>query len=374
MHPFNFPQPEADETLHSLLIHAYRLSGFTSFSDFTEVLFGMPSDGRGWSWRFKKLGKHLDSCKVTAWGLLQGTLLLPYLMPFMSPEAARIGQNRLDGGHRSGEHGVRPAWHINNNRPLNYCPLCVRMHMRRFRRSMWLRCHQLDGVNACWRHAVNLIGVRQNCATPQLPHEFPDQTISYNFSKSDLWLAKQSRILLQASHGPTAADIRKITYRAQAELVGYGKATRIDYFQIAVHLLRRFDRPFVQRILGSFEVDYVTGLVHSTITGGDIGIRPTNHILCIEVLFGEQLNFFQALRTQARKSFDDTPSNSSLTKNDPSTSRVHKRIFLEELALSGRDVMVALNRKFPLTHTWIVTNALHWSRRRLTAAFPIQTK
>lgn len=161
--------------MHSLLIHAYRLSAFTSFRDFTEVLFGRPSDGRGWSWRFKRVGKHLDSCKVTAWALLQGTLLLPYLMPFMSPEAARIGQNRLDGGHRTGERGVRPAWHINNNRPLNYCPLCVRMHMRRFRRSMWLRCHQLDGVNACWRHAVNLIGVNQNPATPQLPHEFPDQ-------------------------------------------------------------------------------------------------------------------------------------------------------------------------------------------------------
>jgi hypothetical protein len=374
MHPFNFPQPEADETLHSLLIHAYRLSGFTSFRDFTEVLFGSPSDGRGWSWRFKKVGKHLDSCKVTAWALLQGTLLLPYLMPFMSPEVARIGQNRLDGGHRTGEHGVQPAWHINNSRPLNYCPLCVRMHMRRFRRSMWLRCHQLDGVNVCWRHAVNLVGVRQSRTEPQFPHEFPGQTISYNFNKSDLWLAKQSRILLHASHGPTTADLRKMTYRTQAERVGYGKATRIDYFQIAVHLLRRFGRPFVQRILGSFEVDHVTGLVHSTINGGDIGIRPANHILCIEVLFGEQLKFFQALKGHAGKVLEDNANLSSLHKDEPSTSRVHKKIFLEELALSGRDVMVALDRKFPHTHTWIITNALHWSRRRLSAAFPKRKK
>jgi hypothetical protein len=162
-----------------------------------------------------------------------------------------------------------------------------------------------------------------------------------------------------------------MTYRAQAARVGYGKATRVDYFQIACHLLRRFDRKFVERILGSSKVDSVTRMVHSTITGGDIGIRPTNHILCIEVLFGDQRNFFQALRMHSQQDLrgDGNSANSQL--DEPTTARIHKKIFLEELAVSGRDVMIQLNRKFPLTHSWIVTHALRWSRRRLSDACPV---
>jgi hypothetical protein len=342
MLPLNFPEPEGDETLHSLLIHAFRLSGYANFRNFTEALFGRPSDGRGWCWRFEKIGKYLDSCKITGRALLQGTLLLPYLMPFMSPEAAKIGENRLDGGHRTGEPGDRPVWHINNNLPLSYCPLCARLHVRRCGRSMWLRCHQLDGVNVCWRHAVSLVQVSQARSRPLLPHEFPDQTVRYDCNGFDLWLAKQAKFLLQSSHAPTATELRKIVYRAQAARVGYGKETRIDYFHIASHLLRRF-----------------------------IGIRPTNHILCIEVLFGEQRNFFQALREHPQQDLSGSDNCAIRERDESATARLHKKIFLEELALSGRDVMIQLNRKFPLTHTWIVAHALRWSRRRLSAEFPL---
>lgn len=372
MLPLNFPEPEVDETLHSLLIHAFRLSGYANFRNFTEALFGRPSDGRGWSWRFEKIGKYLDSCKLTGRALLQGTLLLPYLMPFMSPEAAKIGENRLDGGHKTGDPGNRPVWHITNNRPLKYCPLCARLHLRRSGRSMWLRCHQLDGVNVCWRHAVSLVQVSQARSIPLLPHEFPDQAVQYDCNSFDLWLAKQAKFLLQSSYAPTATELRKMVYRAQAARVGYGKETRIDYFQIASHLLRRFDRKFVKRILGSSDIEYVTRIVYRTINGGDIGIRPNNHILCIEVLFGEQRNFFQSLREHTQQDLSGSDNYPIRERDDSATARLHKKIFLEELALSGRDVMIQLNRKFPLTHTWIIAHALRWSRRRLSAKSLLQ--
>ena len=368
MHPFNFPQPELDETLHSLLIRAHRLSGFSNFRTFTEAILGRPSDGRGWSWRYKKVGRYLDSCKITAWAILQGTLLLPYLMPFMSPEAARLGQNRLDGGHRTGDDGVLPAWHINNSRPLRYCPLCARQQQKRLGISVWLRSHQLDGVNVCWRHAVSLVDVTQHRISPLLPHEFPNQTIRYEFNKFDLWLAKQTRVLLQTSHGPTSSEIIKTTYRAQAARLGYKKTPSIDYFLIASHLLKRFDRRFIERIFGSSDIERVTKMVHRTITASTIGIRPTNHILCIEVLFGEQHNFFLAIRKHTDKDSVEEKKTPEDQRNQLATTLIHKKIFLEVLATHRREVMSELNRNFPLTHQWIVTHALHWSRRRLSNA------
>lgn len=221
-------------------------------------------------------------------------------------------------------------------------------------------------MNVCWRHAVSLIEVIQHRTVPLLPHEFPNQTIHYEFNKFDLWLATQTRMLLQASHGPTSVEVLKATYRTQAERIGYKKAPSIDYFLIASHLLKRFDRQFIERIFGSSEIDRVTKMVHRTITASNIGIRPTNHILCIEVLFGEQRSFFLALKKHLNQGEGDEKKSTRARGNQQASTLIHKKIFLEVLATNGREVMSELKRSFPLTHDWIVTHALHWSRRRLS--------
>ena len=114
------PPPEPDETLHSLLIASYRLSGHANFRKFTQTLFGIASDGRGWSQRFRRLGKYLDPCKKTANALLQGTVQLPYLIPFMPQEVVQI--DRLDGRIWTEAAAYRPGWNPFHKAPLNYCP------------------------------------------------------------------------------------------------------------------------------------------------------------------------------------------------------------------------------------------------------------
>lgn len=360
------PQPEQDETLHSLLIAAFRLSGHANFRDFTELIFRKPSDGRGWSWRYKSIGYYLDPCRKTGLALLQGTLQLPYLVPFTDPEVARQGENRLDGETRTDPVALRAAWKINNGRPLNYCPICVALNVRRIGRSLWLRSHQLRDVNVCWRHAVRLIKVQQRFSSPLLPHEFENQKIEYCFNKPDIWLAHQARELLLANHGPSLSEQRREVYRNRAIRLGYVKSGRIDAWAIASDLEKRFDRAFLGRVCGSFARERLAGIVHRVVSGQDSGIHPSHHILCIDTLFGEQRLFFQQLRNvQSGQTSEDQPLRNGCGNQDRS-ARIHREIFLRELQGKGRDVMRHLDDQFPLTHGWILKHAMAWSRRKIT--------
>lgn len=362
------PPPEPDESLHSLLIASFRLSGHANFRNFTELIFRrMPSDGRGWSWRYKYLCDYLDPCRKTAWALLQGTLQLPYLVPFMPPEAVRRGLNRLDGPCRTEAAVVKPPWNPDNKIPLNYCPVCVTANLRRLGRSLWLRSHQLEGVNVCWRHAVRLIQAHQFPLAPRLPHEFDNQKVTYSFSKPDIWLARQAKQLLLACHAPTLPQHRREVYRKRASRLGYGSFGRIDTGAITRHLMRRFDQPFLVRVYGGAEPRRLHGIVANIISGQEPGIRPNSHFLCIEALFGDQQLFFRDLRMVAASDSEAAkPSKSSAGDN----MLVHKKIFLQQLAANGQDVMLYLDDRYPLTHGWILKHALTWSRRKLAELVP----
>lgn len=370
-HPhIQVPPSEPDESLHSLLIAANRFSGHTDFREFTELIFRIPSDGRGWSWRYKYLSKYLDPCRKTAWALLQGTLQLPYLVPFMPPDAVRRGVNRLDGVCRTDAAALKPAWNSHNKSPLNYCPVCVTANLRRLGRSLWLRSHQLEGVNVCWRHGVRLVQVLQSRSTPLLPHEFENQKVVYSFNKPDIWLAQQARELLVACHGPTLPQHRKEVYRKRAARLGYSSSGRIDYSSIARHIARRFERSFLERVYGGAETGRLAGIVHKILAGQEPGIRPNSHLLCIEALFGDQRLFFQNLKLVAARDSVVAQSPDAAIGRDNGGMLLHKSIFLQGLEASGRDVMVYLDDRYPLTHGWILKYALSWSRRKLAELVP----
>ena len=364
------PPPEPDESLHSLLIAAFRFSGHANFRDFTELIFRKPSDGRGWSWRYKSICGYLDPCKKTGQALLQGTLQLPYLIPFMDPEVASHGANRLDGDSRTDPDALRLAWGINNKRPLNYCPICVLLNIRRLGRSLWLRSHQLPGVNVCWRHAVHLIKVQQQFGSPLLPHEFDNQKVEYCFSKSDIWLARQARELLLACHQPSLPEHRREVYRARALRLGYVVSGRIDSMALASHLVRRFNRTFFDRVYGGTKREWLAGIVHRIVSGQESGVQPNHHLLCIDALFGEQRLFFDQLRLIQTGQAPGDQSSGDVGRNKDGSALVHKEIFLRELQTSGRDVMLHLNDRFPLTHEWILKNALAWSRYKIAKLVP----
>lgn len=363
------PLPDTDETLHSLLIATFRLSGQPNFRGFSKLIFNVPTDGRGWSWCFNSLRKYLDPCRTTASALLQNTLLLPFITPFMSPETAKRNVNRLDGDYASGSDGRKPSWDIRNRRPLHYCPICVNNCLKRTGRSAWLRAHQLEGVQVCWKHGVCLISAFQVPLFPKLPHEFDNQQIRYSFNKADIWLARQARELLLANHGPSLPEHRRVVYRTQAALVGYGSPARIDARLIASHILEKFGQQFLHRLLGRADLQGLTLMVHRTISGRDTCLRPSIHLLCIDAIFGEQRFFFQKLRTFTAEKSAFVLANEGLEK-EREECHVHRRIFLLELKVHGREVMLHLDRCHPLTHAWILKNALMWSRRRIAQLVP----
>lgn len=370
-HPhIQVPNPEPDESLHSLLIASFRLSGHASFRDFTQLIFGRPSDGRGWSWRYRSIGPYLDPCRKTGWALLQGTLLLPYLMPFMSPEAAHAGGHLLDGDFRIHRETLRSNWHVFNVRPLRYCPVCVKSNVHRLGRSLWLRSHQLGDVNVCWRHAVRLIKVQQEFTFPLLPHEFEDQRVEYSFNKPDLWLAQQARELLMASYSPSLPQHRSEIYQARAIRLGYITSGKIDSWAIASHLGQRLDRAFLSRVCGGATRNCLTSFVHRVISGQGVGIRPNHHLLCIEALFGAQRPFFQQLRLLGMGQEPSRDLQSRLSSGNDGSGLVHREIFLHELQANGRDVMLHLEERYPFTHSWILKHALPWSRRKIAELVP----
>ena len=363
------PPPEEDETLHSLLIVAFRLSGHMCFRSFTKLIFGMPSDGRGACWRFKSIGVYLDPCRATASAVLNSTLLSSFITPFRSPEDAKRFENRLDGDYSKECGGRKPNWEIRNRRPLRYCPICVRNGLKTTGRSAWLRSHQLAGVEVCWKHGAFLISVLQTPRFPKLPHEFDDQHAVYCFNKAKVWWARQTRELLWANHAPSLSVHRREVYRTQAALLGYGSHKRIDSNLIASHILQKFGNAFLNQIIGGYDRKRLTQLVYSAISGCETSLHPTIHILCIDALFGEQRTFFQKLRAQKSNSASSILVDQDL-KEERHEVNVHRRVFLSELKIHGRDVMLYLDRHFPLTHSWILANDLMWSRRRIAQLVP----
>ena len=340
------------------------------FRGFTKLIFGMPSDGRGVSRRFNSIGVYLDPCKSTALAVLNSTLLSPFITPFRSPEDAKQYENRLDGDYSKGSRGRKPNWDIRNRRPLRYCPLCVKNSLKTTGRSAWLRSHQLEGVEVCWKHGACLISVFQAPLFPKLPHEFDDQHTVYCFNKAKVWWARQTRELLRANHAPSLSVHRREVYRTQAALLGYGSPKRIDSSLIASHILQKFGNVFLNQLFGQLDRKRLTLLVHATISGCETSLRPTIHLLCIDALFGEQRSFFQKLRAQKSNSASSILMDEDM-KKERREFKVHRRVFLSELKTHGRDVMLHLDRNFPLTHTWILTNDLMWSRRRIAQLIPL---
>ena len=95
-----------------------------------------------------------------------------------------------------------------------------------------------------------------------------------------------------------------------------------------------------------------------------------HHLLCIDALFGEQRLFFDQLRLVQTGQTTFGQSSSDVGRDKGGSALVHKEIFLLELQRSGRDVMLHLNDRFPLTHEWILKNALAWSRQKIAKLVP----
>lgn len=357
-------EPEPEETLHSVLITGWRLSAYYTFSFFTKSIFNQITDGRGWSWNYKRICPYFDPCRSTASALLSRTLQLPYVVPFLSPAIANAGLRRLDGDRRLPKSDKEAAWRPFLNRPLKYCPKCVQVQISRLHRSFWLRPHQLDSVEVCWRHGIRLVSVMPFHGKSLFPHEYSDQLATPCRNFGDLWLARQSFELLRGNHAASEPWARKAVYQKQATRIGYCTGKRVDFHTMALHLLETFGKGFFNKIMRTTDAKHIASCLRSTVLGEDICVRPINHLLCIQVLFGDQHLFFQRVRDEV--GYPKEVGSQKGIPADGNQSTIHRQIFLDQVNSDGPNVMNALAKRFPLTHSWILQHALTWSRRRIS--------
>lgn len=355
-----FPSPEADEMLHSLVITGYRLSGYSSFKEFKQQIYKCHSDGRNWHPDYPYIIKHLDSCRFTGKAMLYNMLQLPYHIPFMTPVS--LAMNNL-GGSRAESPANALARPMQRMGPrLNYCPKCLQRQLGIYGRSLWERSHQLKFVSVCWRHGTKLISVEQRVQHPLLPADFEIPEIEYVFDSREIWLADQSRDLLVGNHGPSNLAAMAALYRARAIRLGYTRGRTIDYATIVDHLKKRFQEDFLLRTMQCADLDGVRSAIYAAMNSVRLAAHPIHHLFCIEVLFGDQRLFFSQLKALSRS---EETAERDAALNPEETGPVHKQIFMGELRRSGQEVMVALHKNFPFTHSWILRNALVWSRRKI---------
>lgn len=360
------PDPEPDEMLHSVLIVGHRLSGYANMKDFTRSLFGMDVDGRTWTVKYQRLAKHLNSCRSTGTAILQNTLNVPYLIPFMTEHSLAfhcLSNAKLDPAKRYADNinkGARSA--------LSYCPMCVKRQLGMYRRTFWERSHQLRLVTTCWRHGTKLIVAHQNSSAPWLPSEFEDQTVEYVFDKNEVWLARQSRALLLGNYGPSDRKAMTALYRSRAIRLGYTNGNRIDYAAMAEDLRKRFGDKFLMRTMEFADIKDLSKHLHETVNAKLSAAYPIRHLFCIEVLFGDQRLFFKMLAALTHAQRNPGAAASKILPSIPGV--VHKQIFFTEMQKSGQNVMVELIKNYPLTHSWILSHALTWARRKIAALEP----
>ena len=193
------PTPRSDESLHSVLIRAFRGSGYPSFPDFTRLLIGRPSDGRGWPWSYMGVKPYLSDRELTATAMLDRMLTLAYYVPFMPAEALRLCQDHQHEGEvpglaisfRLGSHALRKV-----HKPLRFCPACVMSDVRHDGEAHWRRAHQLDHVSACWEHRLRLSEWDQSENTPRLPHELEVPRSTGSIGDDEAWFSLVSKQLL----------------------------------------------------------------------------------------------------------------------------------------------------------------------------------
>lgn len=356
----NFPQPLPEESLHSLLITAYRRSGFSRFKVFTETVFGQSLDGRGDPWATLPIARLLADDGDEGLAILQRLHLHPYFLAFAPPGAAtRAGNGDPDYKVPRGRLFVRGMLRgVECHRvPLWFCPVCDVWSQRMYGRSAWFRPHQLPKVRACWRHGTKLVMARQDSCEPLLPNEFLGHVIEYERDPDEQWFALESHKLLVSAHQPAPADARMRTYRLQGQRLGLGPVLKMDCAVLADLLIKRFKPNFLIQVVGTTDpVTLKRFLSRTTAASEDRGVLTPWHLLAIEVLFGSQEAFFARLREEVR-----SPSQITLPKGLRTDLSFHRLVSIEQVldycqAQSADSAMQWLRREYPHTHRYLLAN------------------
>ena len=305
-----FPKPYPDEVLYSVLARFRERVRFLSI-----VAFMRGICGTGNAIPAVDLPSYIDhfvsvlpaSSPLTADQLIAQHTLLPFYLPFLSPNCVLEIKKRMMGRLRKGIQLVLGYKHANVPKPnwLRYCPRCVQEDRERWGECYWHRIHQVPGVEVCPDHAVWIQDSDAPARDLRPCHEFrsaertvtqckarilmPDDwgaTAILAFAQNAAWL------LSAASVSPDPDALRR---RYLALLAERGLATHTN--RVHVHHLRQaFLRHYPQEVLGLLEGEQgglrSGGGVLALVRRVRSNYSPIHHLLMIQFLRQTAESFF----------------------------------------------------------------------------------
>ncbi|WP_374554264.1 TnsD family Tn7-like transposition protein [Aquitalea pelogenes] len=178
------PQPYPDETLFSLVSRYHRLTGFMSYRDTIELLFGTPAPLLHCSFP-----QHLHVASTALFPdkgislVIDQLTIFPYFRPFLFAWQANKASAYLTGRQTGAIKTLlgMVASQVGAETLYRYCPVCLGADRRQYGQAYWHRSHQLPGVWVCPLHHLPLFEVDSTwMAGLPLRLVLPDETEPQN--------------------------------------------------------------------------------------------------------------------------------------------------------------------------------------------------
>ncbi|WGG50472.1 TnsD family Tn7-like transposition protein [Rugamonas sp. DEMB1] len=154
-----------DESLHSWISRLHRLSGNPEERQTLHDIFGthllvatanLPS-------HLAALCSALpEHAQLSMEELIDRSTLLPYFVPFLSPEQTERCRHAM-AGHNAGDMKIGiglVASRIGGRNAFRYCPQCCAEDEKSYGSAYWHRAHSLPGVLLCHRHGNMLLEIK----------------------------------------------------------------------------------------------------------------------------------------------------------------------------------------------------------------------
>jgi hypothetical protein len=263
----------------------------------------------------------------------------PYYAAFNSPDRRSVALHRMLVPNNRGAQSALGllAFPSLENRFLQYCDDCAREQIAHYRRSTWLRSHQLPGAEVCYRHGTVL--KQSRVPTEKLGYHwepiclpdpgYTDSQARNLWCRGDSWdmhlpfrrLAQVSHELLYADEGFAEEIATAARYRNAMGAIARSKSG-IDWGAIENQFVARYGDPFAEK----FQLDFsCSSRMHwlRRISSDKCSIpHPFSHALVIGCLFNSLRSLTAVpLHCGARGSQTKIPTTKLVIRAQPGVTR-----------------------------------------------------
>lgn len=299
-------KPIPDETSFGMLVTAGILAGFETYSQVYSAILGndnlCPSTllPKG----LERLSDYLPHrYQGNADPLCLEHTALPYFMYFSNvkntqqAKAAMWDQEGLSVRKVVGLSSTP----VKDSRHLKYCHACAKEQLNLYKRTTWLRSHQLPGVTVCHRHGLSLtespiatVRFGGHSGQIQLPiAPSGDQSHRNIWSVGDPWdRTSPSRMIAQISHELLisrtpiiAPHVLGRTYRSAFIAAGYSKGRYVDWVKLETALRETYGDLIPRRLGLDFSCSFYGHWIRRIAGNRESTSHPLQHILLTGAVF-----------------------------------------------------------------------------------------